>query len=724
MTKLLQLRVGLSDDLAAQAPRLSDCVESVIRHAETLMQGVLQGLESAATKTGPQRNPFLQEAGVPEAMARLQADAPGIAALFRAELQWAIQHRDGRDQPVATGLRFQDIGLFEEADLHQSIEIARAHQEVVVAVEDALPAFDALASALMGWGSIQPELNPLRPDVFVRALQATLAAKVPQAPVRELLMLPLAGQMGVRLARIYRELTDWLRSCGVVPVTEAGARLPLSRPGAGKLTDAVSRTLLNLDRLRKLLAGDFDGGEAHRSFPNTVPASLETLQELQQVDALMARLVQRGPLASGSGDPVAPEDPPAGARIGHQLGAEVVHLMFENLYSDPRLLARLKRRLRKMEPSFVRMARDDSRFFSDREHPARRLIAALTQRCLAFKDETDEGCRRYLNTVDESVHWLTRAVPDADLCNELLRHLQGRWARHDHAMRARNAEAARALMHAEQRHLLAQKMAIDLAQAMEGMEVSGFVRDFLLGPWAQVLAEARLSSGGVDDPFGYRTLADDLIWSVQKKTARQGRTRRLAQMVPGLLAGLRQGLARIDLPQELTGQFFAGLEAVHRAALEEGRNAALQAAADAAEAVPSRYGDPGGEVADPWLADTEAQESGYFSVLPESPDRVPAPETVSGPAPLGTESGLRTGTWVELKVQGHWVRAQLTWASPHATLFMFTSQAGSAHSMSRRTLDRLRAEGGLRIVADRPVIDEALDQVAKAALRNSAAGRS
>ena len=75
-------------------------------------------------------------------------------------------------------------------------------------------------------------------------------------------------------------------------------------------------------------------------------------------------------------------------------------------------------------------------------------------------------------------------------------------------------------------------------------------------------------------------------------------------------------------------------------------------------------------------------------------------------------------------MEGAWVRVQLTWVSPHATLFMFTSQQGSAHSMSRRTLERLRSAGDIRVVADRPVIDEALDQVAKAALRNSASDKS
>ena len=96
-----------------------------------------------------------------------------------------------------------------------------------------------------------------------------------------------------------------------------------------------------------------------------------------------------------------------------------------------------------------------------------------------------------------------------------------------------------------------------------------------------------------------------------------------------------------------------------------------------------------------------------------------APSAATAPVAALRVEELRTGCWVEIEVKGQWVRAQLTWSSPHATLFMFTSINGDAHSMSRRTLDKLRASGQLKVVAVRPVIDEALDQVAQAALKNS-----
>jgi hypothetical protein len=75
---------------------------------------------------------------------------------------------------------------------------------------------------------------------------------------------------------------------------------------------------------------------------------------------------------------------------------------------------------------------------------------------------------------------------------------------------------------------------------------------------------------------------------------------------------------------------------------------------------------------------------------------------------------------VDLALAGNWVRAQLTWASPHRTLFMFISGGGMAHSMSRRTMQRLKGLGLIRLVSDGRVMDNALDAVAQTALRNDA----
>jgi hypothetical protein len=733
MANLLKLRLGVSDDPTAFQPSLNDCLETMLQQADLLIADVLRGLMAATAPANARRIAGFQEPGTKIAIQALSDNAEAVTASYRQELTRLVYEGGGKDQVPTELLRFEDLRLFEDSQLDQSIEVARAQLEVTRAVEDVLPALDALMSTLLGWRTIQPGLNPLRPDVFVRALQSCLSAHVPDTALREALIAPAAGLMGANLRKLYRELSEWLRSSGVEPAVPIGGRVHLGGGASGTpVADTMAKTLLTLDRLRKLLAGDFDSQPAApKDFLHTMPASMAMLQEMKQVDALVHKLEQRPKAPAPAPAPVdmlaaaaAPEA--ARPRLGLQLGEEVVRLMFDNLSLDKRLLPDFKRQLQAIEPAVLKLAKQDSRFFSDRTHPARQFLDRITQRSLAFSDEKDPGWRRFVVTVEDSVCWLGSKVVDADTFGELVDTLQLQWTDHDQTLLQRREDAARALLHAEQRNLLAQRLAAEFAHQIEGLEVADFVADFMKNSWAQVVAEAQLSCvDGSDDPYGYRALVDDLIWSVQKSTATRGRARRLVQMIPGLLAKLREGLDRIQYPPELTARFFNNLITIHRAAVHDGRDAISKAAADAVEAQESEFSDSMNEAAALWLDSREAEESGYLDDEATAPQGVASPDAMLEEPSVPARAGdMKTGTWVELMVQGQWIRAQLTWASPHATLFMFTSLAGSAHSMSRRTLDRLRAQSRIRIVAERNVVDEALDQVAQAALKNSLDGKA
>lgn len=772
MAKLLKLRLGVADDPTALQPTLNDCLAVMLQQADLLMTDVLHGLVRATASSGTHRIAGFQQGVNRLAIESLSVDSRTVCRTYKDELTRIVYEGGGKDQVQTELLRFEDLQLFGDAELDQSIEVARAQQEVSLAVDDVLPTLDALVSTLLGWRTIQPGLNPLRPEVFVRALQATLAKHVPDAQVREALITPAAGLLGTNLRNLYRELADWLMSTGVEPAVPLGGKVQKGGGAArAAVNDSMAKTLLTLDKLRKLLAGDFDAPKPRPDFLHTVPASMALLQEMKGVDALVKRLETRPAPPAPPPVPQTLEEQDALAKelpahhIGRQLGKEVVRLMFDNLAGDARLMAALKRELKAMEPAVLKLAKGDSRFFSERTHPARQLLDRITQRSLAFTREDDPGWQHFIGAVQACSQWLQSKVIDAETFGEALQELQKKWDEKDQGLRQRREDAARALLHAEQRNLLAQKLSAEFAEQLEGLEVADFVSDFLKTSWAQVVAEAQLScADGSDDPYGYRALVEDLIWSVQKTTAQRGRTRRLIEMIPALLGRLREGLQRIEYPPELTQRFFDHLITLHRAAVQEGRDPALAAAARAAESEVSRFDMDAAEAA-MWIAQNEVLEAGYVEAesllpadaaeqvldLPHAPAALPAsqphaqaadeledlvlsadggievvevaepmPSTAFEPPaePVGA-ADLRTGTWVELSVDGKWMRMQLTWASPHGTLFMFTSVSGSAHSMSRRTLERLRGDGLVRVVADRNVVDEALDQVAKAALKNS-----
>jgi hypothetical protein len=301
-----------------------------------------------------------------------------------------------------------------------------------------------------------------------------------------------------------------------------------------------------------------------------------------------------------------------------------------------------------------------------------------------------------------------------------LRKLEEGWTRDEHDQRLRAEEAARGLQHAEQRNLLALRLSEDFSERLKNKKVPEIVAVFLRGPWAQVVAESQLRcADGTADADGFLGLVDDLIWSVQLRLARRNRSR-LVAIVPGMLIKMRQGLGLISYPQERIPVFFDELINFHEQAFEGARPAPV-AGTDIGPETPavSAVETVGIPVDEFWMAESEAADSGFMQAANEVLPEVDEDEVIDPSAQQAwSANNLLTGSWVDLALGGVWVRAQLTWASPHKTLFMFMSSGGMAHSMSRRTMDRLRGLGLIRLISDGRVIDHALDAVAQTALRN------
>ena len=741
MVNFAMPRLGFSDEKVAQKPALRDCIEAVLTQADSLMAAVLTGLRTIKGQNRGRAVVINQNPQYLTALDELLAQEVSVKASFAAELRGAFYSRRAQDVVAQPILRFDDFQFLDELQIDANIESALTQQEVATAVDDVLPALNGLISSLLGLVTVQNQLNPIKPEAFVHALKACLAAHVADDAARKALLASAASFLGPALNQLYKDLVNWLRSQGIDPALPAGVLPGASGVSGAKVAEsAISKTLLTLDKLRKLLTGDFElafgqsGGP--KDFLHTVPSSFVALEDLKLVEPMMQRLAKRARKASAPkvDKPVAVDmlanDNTQSRQLGRQLGSEVVRLMLENLMNDDRLLARVRQHLKDLEPVLLQLSQSDPRFFSDRQHPARQLLDRLTNRSLAFKSEDDDGFASFSKAISNSIQVLVGGSGDAASFARVLRKLEDGWEREEEVQRKRLEEAAKSLLHAEQRNLLAQKHAEDFAQRAAGKEVPEFVTTFLRGPWSLVLAESQLrSADGVSDPHGYSQIADDLIWSVQLRLAKRNRAK-LVQMVPNLLVKLRQGLQLIDYPPERVPHLFDNLIALHEQAFEVPEEKVVQETAapsvETAVAEPpasefaedSRFAGTPSQVQ--WLGGDEAGDSGF---APESADAAVTFEAGSDamdsvpPGPW-VVSDLKVGTWVELMLKGVWVRAQLTWASPHLTLFMFISGKGLAHSMSRRTMDLRREQGLIRVVSDGDVVGSALDAVAHAALLN------
>lgn len=728
MKKFMMRRLGVADESSGLRPSLQDCIEAVLQQSDTLIDDVLKGLETSLGQNKVKVTSLKQRPIDQPSVERLRSHADAVRATFGVQLRLAIYHSGAQESAGEPLVRFADLQLLEEKQLDANIEFALAQQEILLAVDDVLPPLNALVSSLLGWMTVQAHLNPLRPDPFARALRECLTQHVSDEEARSSLITPAAGFLGVSLRQLYKELIDWLRSQGVEPVVPMSSVHSGDAASRGKAESSVSRTLLTLDKLRRLLSGELDGASNSgiKEFLHTVPASLEALEDMKMVEPMMKRLSQRAKLADGAAgksQPVAREKT-EGRQLGKQLGEEVVRLMLDNLMQDHRLLPAVRAQVKALEPVLLQLAQVDSRFFSDRRHPARQLLDRLTHRSLRYASEGDEGFQSFLQSIVEAIRDLVASQGDANIFTRVLATLEERWSRSEVEQRQRQEGSARALLHAEQRNLLAHRLAADFQERVKNTNIPELVMVFLCGPWAQVVAESQLRCvDGTADTDGYLALVDDLIWSVQSDLTRRNRNR-LVQLVPGLLVKLRQGLQLVQYPQERTSAFFDQLITYHEMAFEVPKvlvapaqspeSAPQEAAAELAAGEPGLDDVSGGDAF--WLAENEAAEAGYLTE-----GSVDSPQQGSGgdlPPRTWSASDLVTGSWVELQLKGEWVRAQLTWASPHRTLFMFVSGKGEAHSMSQRTMERLRSQGSMRIVSDGHVVDNALDAVAQTALRN------
>ncbi|MEP6792008.1 MAG: DUF1631 family protein, partial [Ramlibacter sp.] len=456
------------------------CMKEAASRGRTLMQKLVR----SAVKSMPQRAmqvPDATERNLLTESARIlmkheSALCEAYPQALLAEFAHAIAGANAR--PAA--LSFDSLELMGDEQMQESVDVVRTQQLVLHAVEAELSELNSLICAVQGLKTVQPDRNPLRPEVYVRSLRTVaMESPVPQQ-VRTRWMQHLGEAMGPELALVYQELSLMLRSHGV---TAAGYNVVPSQdvpaPAAPASSTEQAGSLLNLTELRRLLSGqmappkedfaakfarEFDegvpgavpGSAPAPDFSMTVPAAFEALQEMKQVDKVMQRLQQRGPAPALDGltgaAAVREKLRLAATTPGQALGLEVVNLMVENIANDARLLPPVQQAVRDLEPALLRLALRDPRFFSDKKHPARRLLEQMTQRSLAWESIAAPGFGDFFEPLQQAVEaLLATRIDGAEPFEFALTSLEEAWDQSQHRDRWHREKAVRTLLHAEQR---------------------------------------------------------------------------------------------------------------------------------------------------------------------------------------------------------------------------------------------------------------------------------
>jgi len=679
-------------------------------------------------------------------------------------------------KPVDSGrslssVSFDDLELMGDMQVQQAVENARMQQLVKLACEAGLASFSARLSTAQGLLVVKTDSNPLRPEIMALALLELLQSLPVSAQTRAYWLLDGGQILGEELQSLYVLLDDFLAGQGIAPAAYGVMGASQARTSGGwpprkvnaaapapsffgqadipkgasadenAAAPAGRKPLLTLDHLHHLLVGDYDDSDheptsfsefgleelTQQDFSHTVPTALDALTELEEMGLVSAKMKLTR---------LSPPAPVASLRarlktdaktLGQSLAIEVVGLMIEQMASDERLLTPVQQMIANAEPAFLRLAVTDPRFFSDKSHPARRLLEAITRASLGYASENAAGFPEFLQHLREvAVLLADEGVSDSEDFARLLHDFERRQSRNTPENRKAQRVAVQALLQAEQRNLMAVRIAAEIRARPDFIDDNRLITAFLTGPWSQVLAQERLALLGKTSgsgPTAFSLTLDNVLWSLNVEQATRHR-RRLLQLIPELLDSLRQGLLSIDFPADQSRPFFDELMGVHRAALKAVSGLPAQPAQGS-----HSLGKMFVENSDPmplWLAPSEVQDSGFMEDPDDATQPWPAasllePESSAHPAmaELDGKLELGLGDWVDLLVDMQWLRAELTWVSPQSTLFMFTSQGGRKHSMTSRVLRHLLTLNLVKVVSQQGVVEGALDSVARKAMQNS-----
>ncbi len=410
----------------------------------------------------------------------------------------------------------------------------------------------------------------------------------------------------------------------------------------------------------------------------------------EQADAAVARLpLNRIPFIRQA----------LGAKIANPADAmtmDVVALIFDYIFRDPSIPDAQRRLFARLQVPIAKAALLDRSFFTQRNHPARRLLDDLATAAIGAQGDADY--RREFEALAQSV--VDRICADFGIDLAVFESADARirpFVEHEHAAAAQAADTDIGTALAAEASDVDRAMVRSLLRdRLAGLEVPFEIRSFAETLWADHLAAIHATEG-TDSESWRMALAtlDDLLWSIAAKE-RNAQKAKLTRMIPSLVRRLRAGVTALGAAGERVGGFFESLYRLHIDVLRPPATGPAPAPITATTA-------PASPAATPAAA---AAQSTAVAATPVTARKAPFDQSTIHD--FVTE--LAIGTWINFRDGDSEVPARLLWVSPLRTRYIFTTRGrGRALAFTPEELCwRLGAGQATLIVEPVPLFDRAV----------------
>jgi len=699
-----------------------------------LTEGIAQSFERSITTLAARS--AIAETGEEKSLLALAADFAhrhqhDMTLRFRNHFEQALTAAFDTPAPAEEGsekIDFNSLTLVSDDLIDQSMERSRWAQRTAIGVDqEILEEFKTRLRALLDNPSLGSDQLPASLASIYDALKAALPdGNTPPQTIKAAL-----AAVGANLSSAINDAcaaaNAQLRESGVLPDFVPGALIRESRRqtsgnvrvspqrhsdlmGIADLPDADMSDDDQMLILQHAMAQAYSGqgqGEARRKVAKMLanPAAIDRLSgvlpSIEERSALMSSLTsfQRSEHSFSQGG----IHPDLLARIKDegtpldQITVDIVGVVFDYIYQDPRLPDSIKQQLLRMQVIAVKAALLSRGFFARRQHPLRQLIDRIAEAGSDPDSDVSEGSDLMVGLRRIVDHVIVSFDTDVEVFVQATQSIDELIKQQSDTHRARLAATERAIALRE-----AQTAAQDEARAelelMTNAQTPAFVKALLNEWWAIFVASSRATPDFNDSKAAWKKGIDTaklLIWSTCQKDAQDIVS--LAEVLPGLIRDLRAGLASVDMPQVDQNRFFQSLMLKHTQEIAAAKTR-------------------------PAFSATIPSTTIETSALRKRADALPAAVAPEGVVPFAQSlrrelptrpidaslASIQRGQMIEINRDGDFRVYKLAWISPARKVYIFSRHPEETLTYEDTDLAGLISSGQARPSSESSPLDRAI----------------
>jgi len=396
---------------------------------------------------------------------------------------------------------------------------------------------------------------------------------------------------------------------------------------------------------------------------------------------------------------------------GEKAIIEVVALMFQSILTEDRIPSAVRVWFARLQVPVLRVALAEPEFFSNVDHPARKLIDRMGSVALGFDSSALSGTT--LETEVKRIVQVIEQYPETGrrVFQLVYDEFEAFLAKYLTANQS-TAKLVSVAQQVEQRETLTVQYTIELRTMLKDMPVRDEIRDFLFKNWAEVLAISAVRDGPQHaDTAAYKRTAADLVWAASAKPNRQERAQ-VIQSLPTILQRLRQGLTLMGMVGEAQD---AQIKALTDTLAEAFMSKTAAIPVEHIQALAKRLANLEDFITDADLGDLplDADNIEMMTGIDASSIHVIADNGAPvDEAMVAWALELQKGQWFTLDHNGASLQVQYAWHSERKQLHLFAATDGSCYLIQLRRLAAYlqskllapREEEGLTVRATRDAL--------------------